>query len=959
MTLRKKTVVIIVITLTILLFILYAISRVVLLESFAGLEKKDTTKNVERALDAISNNIATLNSEAADWAAWDNTCAFVEGNDDKYVKKNLPDETFSVLKINIILFIDSSGSIVFGKGFDLTGKTEVPVPESIKTHLFKNSPLVNHPDPSSSASGIITIPEGILMVASRPILTSEREGPVRGSLVMARFLDSREMKHLSGTTHLSLTVLAPDDPEVPSHIKKALSGIKTDPPIEVSATGPDFVAGYTLIKDIYGRPGVFLRADIPRDIYKQGQASVVYLITYLILAGSVFGIVTLLLLEKAVLSRLARLSSGIITIGSTCDHTAQVEVTGEDELSRLGESVNNMLTALDKSRRELVLSEERYRNLVENSPDLIFSLNANGEVASVNQAGLEQLGYSTADEVIGKNFTEFIHPEDREMTVRLLHSLIETKTETYKGFNLRMTKKEGNTIYAEANSVLLFDEKSVYRGLFGTIRDITDRRQVEEELSLQRAYFQQLFENSPAGIIIADINDRFITVNKGFEKLFQYTADEVKGLQINDVIVPENQLGEASAFSGEVLSGNAVHAETVRKRKDESLVNVFIISYPIILGEKQVGLYAIYSDITERKQAEDKLKYLSLHDPLTGLYNRAYFEQEMNRIEGAGLKSAGVILCDVDGLKLTNDTMGHDTGDALLVTAARVIKEAFRSSDMVARIGGDEFAVLLPGSDKNSVRRAAERVRDALARYNAENTEIPLSMSIGYSAGHIESKSVADLFKEADNNMYREKLLHGQSTRSSVVQTLMKAMEARDFITEGHADRLQDLVSELAKSLGLPERKITDLRLLAQFHDIGKVGIPDRILFKPGPLNDDEFQEMTRHSEIGHRIAQSAPDLAPIADWILKHHEWWNGKGYPLGLKGEEIPLECRILAIADAYDAMTNNRPYRKAMTHQQAVKELIRCSGAQFDPRLVSMFILVLKLQNIKKHTGEDNVL
>ncbi|MCL4441642.1 MAG: hypothetical protein M1609_13955, partial [Firmicutes bacterium] len=239
MTLRKKTVVIIVITLTILLFILYAISRVVLLESFAGLEKKDTTKNVERALDAISNNIATLNSEAADWAAWDNTCAFVEGNDDKYVKKNLPDETFSVLKINIILFIDSSGSIVFGKGFDLTGKTEVPVPESIKTHLFKNSPLVNHPDPSSSASGIITIPEGILMVASRPILTSEREGPVRGSLVMARFLDSREMKHLSGTTHLSLTVLAPDDPEVPSHIKKALSGIKTDPPIEVSATGPD------------------------------------------------------------------------------------------------------------------------------------------------------------------------------------------------------------------------------------------------------------------------------------------------------------------------------------------------------------------------------------------------------------------------------------------------------------------------------------------------------------------------------------------------------------------------------------------------------------------------------------------------------------------------------------------------------------------------------------------------
>jgi HD-GYP domain-containing protein (c-di-GMP phosphodiesterase class II) len=156
-------------------------------------------------------------------------------------------------------------------------------------------------------------------------------------------------------------------------------------------------------------------------------------------------------------------------------------------------------------------------------------------------------------------------------------------------------------------------------------------------------------------------------------------------------------------------------------------------------------------------------------------------------------------------------------------------------------------------------------------------------------------------------------------------------------------------VKKLALVLGVTMRHISDLSLLSKFHDIGKVGVPDRILFKPSTLTTEEMLEMQRHCEIGHRIAQSAPDLAPIADWILKHHEWWNGKGYPLGLKGEDIPLECRILAIVDAYDAMTNNRPYRKALSPKKALIELKRCSGTQFDPCLVSKFVEMLEQENI----------
>lgn len=348
----------------------------------------------------------------------------------------------------------------------------------------------------------------------------------------------------------------------------------------------------------------------------------------------------------------------------------------------------------------------------------------------------------------------------------------------------------------------------------------------------------------------------------------------------------------------------------------------------------------IVRDITERKQMERQLKYMNLHDPLTGLYNRAYFEQEMKRFDG-GRRALGIIICDVDGLKLVNDTLGHETGDALLIASSRMIRGAFRGGDMVARIGGDEFAVLLPDSDSSMLKKAADRIQAAIERYNAANPDQLLSISIGFSVSSDQMANTARLYREADDNMQREKLHRSRSARSSIVQALMKALEERDFITEGHTDRLQGIVEKVARNIGLSHRSITDLRLLARFHDIGKVGIPDRILFKPGPLTVDEYNEMKRHTEIGRRIAESTPDLAPISDWILKHHEWWNGEGYPHGLKGDSIPMECRILSIADAYDAMTSDRPYRKAIQHEAAVKEIARCAGSQFDPELVPVFV------------------
>ncbi|WP_371376003.1 HD domain-containing phosphohydrolase [Sporomusa aerivorans] len=362
---------------------------------------------------------------------------------------------------------------------------------------------------------------------------------------------------------------------------------------------------------------------------------------------------------------------------------------------------------------------------------------------------------------------------------------------------------------------------------------------------------------------------------------------------------------------------------------------------------------ALQQELAERRQFEKKLEYISYHDALTGLCNRALFKREMSRLEAAKPKPIGIVLCDVDGLKLINDTLGHEQGDSLLNAAADIIKGHVRADDIVARIGGDEFAILLPKADCYLLEDVCARIRYAVDKYNAAHLELPLSMSIGFAASGAddgELVSMNELFREADDNMYREKLHRSRSSRSAIVKALLKALEIRDFITEGHGDRMQFLAANVAAVLMLSERRTADIKLLAQFHDIGKVGIPDRILFKPDQLTLKEQVEMQRHAEIGYRIAQSVSDLIPIADFILKHHEWWNGNGYPIGLTGEEIPLECRIIAIVDAYDAMTSDRPYRKAMPAEAAVDELKRRAGSQFDPGLVALFCELLS-QNLEE--------
>lgn len=576
-------------------------------------------------------------------------------------------------------------------------------------------------------------------------------------------------------------------------------------------------------------------------------------------------------------------------------------------------------------------------------PEGYFEMDIGGNLTACDRTLADMLGM-TPEEARGLNYRRYTDRENAHRFYQALHRAFRGE-EAVRDMAWEIVGRQGQRYGVEVSLSLLRDGEGQPCGFRGMVRDVTERRQAESALRDSEARLRRITDNMLDIVSQIDIRGQLQYVSPSFTSVLGYDAAAVLGTSFFDLLHPADLAGVRTAIDEGRETGVVERLEFRIRHADGRFMWVETVTKPLPDEEGQMaGFILAIRDITERRQAEEQLRYLSLHDSLTGLYNRAYFEEEMRRLEKGRFAPIGVIVGDVDGLKLVNDTLGHGAGDNLLVAAANCIKECFRESDVVARVGGDEFAVLLPNSDQQAVESARQRIRDAVARYNEANPRLPLSISVGMAVSGEGPINLDLVFKEADNNMYREKLHRSQSIRSTIVQTLMKTLEARDLVYDGHVDRLQELVTALGMAAGLSERRLDDLRLLAKFHDIGKVGVPDRILFKPGPLTPEETLEMQRHCEIGHRIAVASPDLAPIADWILKQHEWWNGEGYPLGLAGQDIPLECRILAIADAYDAMTSDRPYRKAMTHEQALAELRRCAGTQFDPRLVAAFMQVV---------------
>ncbi|HWP95572.1 MAG TPA: PAS domain S-box protein [Syntrophomonadaceae bacterium] len=594
----------------------------------------------------------------------------------------------------------------------------------------------------------------------------------------------------------------------------------------------------------------------------------------------------------------------------------------------------------DLKKTEVQLQEERNFNaaLLDTAGTLIAVCDQEGRIVVFNQICEQITGYK-AKEAKGRYIWEMVHsPKDVEDYKALFDQNSDWKTPGVKQeYENYWITKDGKRRLIGWTITGLFDEKGQNYHAIGMGIDITEQRITEERLRESEAKLRSIYENAN-GIIFTISQEGILTfVSHGWTKLLGHDINEVEGYSYTSLIHPDDVALCTSYFEKVMATGESLNGIEYRVKHKKGTWRWVKCNGACVMDEAGNNLYGvgIAEDITERIEAEAEIRYLSYHDKLTGLYNRTFFEEELKRINTNRQLPIGLIIGDVNGLKLINDALGHQEGDKVLIKAAEILRNSCRQEDILSRWGGDEFIILLPQCDSILALRIFKRINESFIGINS--LPIPINMSLGMAIKNSLDKDISDVIKEAEEKMYRNKLLENRSTRSAFIKSLEKTLWERSHETKEHCQRLQEMAQKIGRTLHLNDSELDNLKLLAALHDIGKIAIPNSILDKPGRLSPEEWETIKNHSEIGYRIALSSPELAPIAEAILHHHECWDGSGYPLGLKGEKIPLISRIIAITDAYDVMVNGRPYKKAVSKGEALAEIERCAGTQFDPELV----------------------
>ena len=603
---------------------------------------------------------------------------------------------------------------------------------------------------------------------------------------------------------------------------------------------------------------------------------------------------------------------------------------------------------------------------MENAAVGIFWITPGGEFEYVNKLACEMLGYKQK-ELTGKRISD-IDPtrtkKERKERWEILKKNNILRVET------RLSSKTGETFTVQITSRYLQYNDREYE--FAFVQDITALKEKENKLKQKNERREKLHQ-------VAFELQKLDSENNICEKTVE-AAEELLDFKFCNISLVEGEEFVPKAATQKIeyerkhitegiagktyQEGESIHINKVENHAEaEPVKSDYRSGLSIPVGEYGVFqavaleenafsqedlelaelLLAHTTSALERIYAQQELKHKTFHDELTGIYNRRFMEEEMKRLNTRRQLPLSIIMADINGLKIINDSLGHDKGDELLKKAARLLENNTRDEDILARYGGDEFVILLPQTTEEKVHDIYERIKSVCE--DTEADELPVSLGIGTATKKTPGEELQEILKAADNSMQQDKLLNRRSKKSKLVESLLNTLAAKSDETKEHALRMEKFAKKLGKRVGVTNSELNKLSLLATLHDIGKTSIPEEILTKPDRLTEQEWQQIKEHPERGYKIGSASEEFAVIAEEVLYHHEKWDGTGYPEGLEGEEIPLLSRIISIVDAYDVMTNGRPYKEPMSKEAALQELQDFAGEQFDPHLVDEFVTMMK--------------
>lgn len=591
---------------------------------------------------------------------------------------------------------------------------------------------------------------------------------------------------------------------------------------------------------------------------------------------------------------------------------------------------------LSRLQKEADAAKALYFDLFNMAPVGFLIVSEQGIILECNLTAAQLLGEERR-QLINHRISSLIMNEDRDFYLSMRKSLYNNE-QHQEEFDLRIVRPDQTIFWGHFIATL--DDSIGIRNTRLVMSDISERKEDEQAVMQSEEKYRLLCTSMDQGLALLEmikdenkvpVDFRFLDINDSFTALFGATRDSLIGKKVKE-LRPGYEQDLIDFMMRVTLSGQPDHIET-----SIGMPGRMFSLYGYSPKENQFA--ALFSDITDKNIKEERINYLSYHDQLTGLYNRRFYEEEIKRLDTERDLPLSIAMGDVNGLKLVNDSFGHLAGDELIKKAAEVIKKGCRADDIIARFGGDEFIFILPRTDAMEAEKIIQRIRNLSVKEHIK--DITLSISFGYETKTNKNQNIMDVFKSAEDHMYRHKLAESTATRKRLIDLIINLLYKKNNKEMQHSQRVSNLCKSTAVEMNLDPEEIEQIRVAGLLHDIGKIGINENILNSANPLSKEEFTEMKRHAEIGYRILSSVTEMAGIADCVLDHHERWDGKGYPKRLRGNTIPVASRIIALAEAFDTMTHESPYREILSTEDAALEITNCAGKQFDPDIAAVFL------------------